>query len=64
MFDFLDSGIMEGLQYKLLFSTQKRTLGKINEPGDSVHLQSEVLARRIETDGSVKYLLKWHPADM
>ncbi|XP_057667272.1 uncharacterized protein LOC130900590 [Diorhabda carinulata] len=64
MFDFIDAGIMEGLQYKLLLLTQKRTLGKINEPGDTVHLQSQVLAKRIETDGSVKFLLKWHPADI
>ncbi|CAG9854580.1 unnamed protein product, partial [Phyllotreta striolata] len=64
MFDFLDSGVMEGLQYKLLLLTQKRTSGNINEPGDGVHLSSQVLAKRIETDGSTKYLLKWHPPDI
>ncbi|CAG9826020.1 unnamed protein product [Diabrotica balteata] len=64
MFDFIDAGVMEGLQFKLLLLTQKRTLGKINEPGNSVHLQSEILARRVETDGCVKFLLRWHPTDI
>lgn len=64
MFDFMDSGIMEGLQHNLLLLTQKRTLGKISASGDTVHLQSQILAKRIETDGSVKYLVRWHPEDM
>ncbi|CAG9820123.1 unnamed protein product, partial [Phaedon cochleariae] len=64
MFDFIDPGIMEGLQHNLLMSTQKRTLGKISDTGDTVHLRSEVLARRVENDGSIKYLLRWHPADV
>ncbi|KAJ8939463.1 hypothetical protein NQ314_011123 [Rhamnusium bicolor] len=64
MFDFIDSGIMEGLQHNLLILTQKRTLGKISDAGDTVHLQSQILAKRIETDGSIKYLLRWHPPDV
>lgn len=64
MFDFMDSGMMEGLQHNLLLVTQKRTLGKISAPGDTVHLQSQILARRIETDGSVKFLVRWHPQDV
>ncbi|CAH1970184.1 unnamed protein product [Acanthoscelides obtectus] len=65
MFDFIDSGIMEGLQHNLLMLTQKRTAGKISEaPGDEVQLHSTVLARRTDADGSVKYLLRWHPEDV
>lgn len=64
MFDFMDSGMMEGLQHNLLLLTERRTLGKISAPGDTVHLQSQILARRIESDGSVKFLLRWHPQDV
>ncbi|KAJ8922581.1 hypothetical protein NQ315_007611 [Exocentrus adspersus] len=64
MFDFIDSGIMEGLQHNLLLVTQKRTLGKISDVGDTLHLQSQILAKRVETDGSVKFLLRWHPSDV
>lgn len=64
MFDFMDSGIMEGLQHNLLELTQKRTLGKISTPGDTVQLQSQILGRRIETDGSVKYFVRWHPQNV
>nr|CAI5869153.1 unnamed protein product [Callosobruchus analis] len=65
MFDFIDAGIMEGLQHNLLMLTQKRTAGKISEaPGDEVQLHSTVQARRTDADGSVKYLLRWHPEDV
>nr|CAH7731793.1 unnamed protein product [Callosobruchus chinensis] len=65
MFDFIDSGIMEGLQHNLLMLTQKRTAGKISEaPGDEVQLHSTVQAKRTDADGSVKYLLRWHPEDV
>ncbi|KAJ8953079.1 hypothetical protein NQ318_013421 [Aromia moschata] len=64
MFDFIDSGIMEGLQHNLLILTQKRTLGKISDAGDTVHLQSQILAKRIEANGSIEYLLRWHPPDV
>lgn len=64
MFDFIDSGIMEGLQHKLLQMTQKRTLGQINNSGDTINLQSQILARRTESDGSTKFLVRWHPVDV
>ncbi|XP_049825455.1 uncharacterized protein LOC109604411 isoform X2 [Aethina tumida] len=64
MFDFIDGGIMEGLQYKLLMMTQQRTLGKISNAGDTVNLQSQILARRTELDGSTKILVRWHPTDV
>lgn len=65
MFDFIDSGIMEGLQYRLLTMTEKRTQGQFeNVDGDAVTVHSQVLARRIEPDGTRKLLLRWHPKDM
>ncbi|XP_022901679.1 uncharacterized protein [Onthophagus taurus] len=65
MFDFIDSGIMEGLQHRLLMLTEKRTLGQFeNAPGDTLTLQSQILARRIEADGQKKVLLRWHPQNI
>ncbi|XP_044747765.1 uncharacterized protein LOC123308998 [Coccinella septempunctata] len=64
MFDFIDSGIMEGVQYKLMALTQKRTGGDISTPGDEIKLQSEVLARRIGNDGTANFLIRWHPQDI
>lgn len=65
MFDFIDTGIMEGLQHRLLTMTEKRTLGQIEgAPGDTISLQSQVLARRIEADGKTKVLVRWHPTDV
>ncbi|KRT84670.1 hypothetical protein AMK59_342 [Oryctes borbonicus] len=65
MFDFIDSGIMEGLQYRLLTMSEKRTAGQFESvAGDAVTIHSQILARRIEPDGSKKLLLRWHPKDM
>lgn len=65
MFDFFDAGIMEGLQHRLVTMTEKRTLGEVSKsPGDTVTLQSRVLARRVEADGSRKVLLRWYPPDV
>lgn len=65
MFDFIDSGIMEGIQYKLMDITQKRTVGGvISTPGDEIRLQSETLARRIGNDGTVNFLVRWHPQNV
>lgn len=65
MFDFIDSGIMEGLQHRLLTMTEKRTLGQFkNTPGDILTLQSQIIARRTEADGKRKVLIRWHPKDM
>ncbi|XP_060532152.1 zinc finger protein jing isoform X2 [Cylas formicarius] len=64
MFDFIDSGIMEGLQHKLLSMTQTRTTGKVVSAGDTVDLHSQILARRTESDGTVKLLIRWHPRDV
>lgn len=55
---------MEGLQHKLMALTQKRTRGNVNMAGDSLNLTSQVIARRTENDGTVKFLVRWHPADV
>lgn len=65
MFDFIDSGMMEGLQYRLLTMTEKRTNGKFDSTdGQTVTLSSQILAKRVELDGTRKLLLRWHPSDM
>lgn len=65
MFDFIDPGIMEGLQHQLVTMTEKRTMGQFAAAaGDSVSLQSQVLARRTEPDGKTKVLVRWHPQDV
>ncbi|XP_063927959.1 uncharacterized protein Jing isoform X2 [Zophobas morio] len=61
MFDFIDAGIMEGLQHRLLTMTQERTLGQIHDDGNAVNVLSQVIARRVEPDGKVKFLVKWDP---
>nr|BAW19573.1 AE binding protein 2 [Gnatocerus cornutus] len=61
MFDFMDAGIMEGIQHKLLTMTQDRTLGQIHDGGSAVNVVSQVIARRVEPDGKVKFLVKWDP---
>lgn len=64
MFDFIDAGIMEGLQHRLLTMTQERTLGQIHDDGNAVNVLSQVIARRVEPDGKVKFLVKWDPVGM
>lgn len=65
MFDFFDAGIMEGLQHRLVRLSEKRTLGDISKtPGDTVTVRSTVAARRVEPDGTKKYLVRWQPPNM
>ncbi|KAI4502833.1 hypothetical protein M0802_001877 [Mischocyttarus mexicanus] len=65
LFDYFDSGVMEGLQHRLLELAKSRTQGRLAEtPGDSMALTSQVLARRVEMDGKVKVLLRWYPQDI
>ncbi|XP_066257273.1 uncharacterized protein jing isoform X2 [Euwallacea similis] len=64
MFDFIDSGIMEGLQHRLLCMTQARTLGQDGVAGDVVNLQGHILARRTDSKGRKEVLVRWHPADV
>ncbi|XP_077269791.1 AE binding protein 2 jing [Temnothorax americanus] len=65
LFDYFDSGIMEGLQHRLLELATSRTQGRLAEtPGNSMVLTSQVLARRVELDGKTKVLLRWYPQDI
>ncbi|XP_076640991.1 AE binding protein 2 jing isoform X2 [Halictus rubicundus] len=65
LFDYFDSGVMEGLQYRLVQLAKSRTQGRLAEtPGNSMALTSQVLARRVELDGKTKVLLRWYPADI
>lgn len=62
LFDYFDTGIMEGLQHRLLELAKSRTQGKLAEtPGNSMTLTSQILARRVEKDGKMKFLLRWYP---
>lgn len=43
LFDYFDTGIMEGLQHRLLELAKSRTQGKLAEtPGNSMTLTSQV----------------------
>ncbi|XP_011700624.1 PREDICTED: uncharacterized protein LOC105457579 [Wasmannia auropunctata] len=65
LFDYFDSGVMEGLQHRLLDLATSRTQGRLAEtPGNSMTLTSQILARRVETDGKTKVLLRWYPQDI
>lgn len=65
IFDYFDSGVMEGLQHRLLQLAKSRTQGRLAEtPGNSMALTSQVLARRVELDGKTKVLLRWYPPDI
>ncbi|XP_043253450.1 general transcriptional corepressor trfA [Colletes gigas] len=65
LFDYFDTGVMEGLQHRLLQLAKSRTQGRLAEtPGNSIALTSQVLARRVEMDGKAKVLLRWHPTDI
>lgn len=64
MFDFIDSGIMEGLQHKLVCMTQARTLGRVGVAGQMVQLRSEIVARRTDLKGNKQLLVRWHPNDV
>ncbi|XP_063991874.1 zinc finger protein jing homolog [Diachasmimorpha longicaudata] len=65
LFDYFDTGVMEGLQHRLLELAKTRTQGLLAEtPGNSMTLTSQVLARRIEKDGKTKVLVRWYPQDI
>ncbi|XP_050450322.1 uncharacterized protein LOC126850901 isoform X2 [Cataglyphis hispanica] len=65
LFDYFDSGVMEGLQHRLQELATSRTQGRLAEtPGNSMALTSQVLARRVESDGKTKVLLRWYPQDI
>ncbi|XP_069675318.1 zinc finger protein jing homolog [Periplaneta americana] len=65
MFDYFDAGIMEGLQHRLVNMTEVRTQGNVaTAAGNTVSLHSKVLARRVESDGRMRVLVRWFPEDI
>ncbi|XP_029170004.1 zinc finger protein jing-like [Nylanderia fulva] len=65
LFDYFDSGVMEGLQHRLQELASSRTQGQLAEtPGNSMALTSQVLAKRVEMDGKTRVLLRWYPKDI
>lgn len=65
IYDFFDTGIMEGLQHNLIDMTERRTNSLFDEvPGDTVTLHSKILGRRVDGDGQVQILLRWFPSDI
>lgn len=55
LFDYFDSGVMEGLQHRLLQLAKSRTQGRLAEtPGNSMALTSQV--RRIEVDSLWRFI--------
>lgn len=56
MFDFFDSGIMEGLQHRLGVSSQIANDGLL-------HLRGRELARRA-MNGATEVYVEWTPANM
>lgn len=59
MFDFFDSGVMEGLQHRL-----NHTGSIANGPNGSVMFNGRSVGRRVTTTGNVEILVKWSPNDM
>lgn len=59
MFDFFDSGVMEGLQHRL-----NHTGTIANGPSGSINFKGRSVGRRVTTSGHVEILVKWCPNDM
>lgn len=59
MFDFFDSGVMEGLQHRLLVTGAIAT-----GPGGSIQFKGRPLARRTTAAGITEILTRWFPSDM
>lgn len=59
MFDFFDSGVMEGLQHRL------QVTGAIaGGPNGMVSFRGKQLAKRVTACGQSEVLVKWIPCDM
>lgn len=59
MFDFFDSGIMEGLQHRL-----EHTGTIANGPNGSITFKGTSVAKRVTATGNVEVLIRWNPSDM
>lgn len=59
MFDFFDTGIMEGLQHRLLVTGSLATGSK-----GSITFQGRTMARRTNSSGITELYVKWSPSEM
>ncbi|KAF4521152.1 hypothetical protein B566_EDAN012918 [Ephemera danica] len=71
MFDYIDTGMMEGVQHRLLTFTGQQMRNVTSEmqeqqisQGNHLALRSKVIARRVEMDGTTKFLVRWVPEDI
>ncbi|KAF4532883.1 hypothetical protein B566_EDAN001487 [Ephemera danica] len=69
--DYMDAGILEGLQHRLLTITRHLQRDATTEAqrqqisqGNHLAIKSKILAKRVETDGTTKVLVHWVPEDM
>uniref|UniRef100_A0A0K8SG77 C2H2-type domain-containing protein n=5 Tax=Lygus hesperus TaxID=30085 RepID=A0A0K8SG77_LYGHE len=63
--DYIDSGMMEGIQYNLIKVTEKRTLGLFDQVSpDSLVLRSEIIAKRTDPKGISEVLVRWFPKNI
>ncbi|BES99363.1 metal ion Hypothetical protein [Nesidiocoris tenuis] len=65
--DFIDTGIMEGIQYNLFKIAEKKTLGLFDAgqvPADSFALKSEIVGRRTDNNGTNEVLVRWFPKNI
>lgn len=60
MFDYFDSGVMEGLQHRLM-----HTATVANGPGGSIVFTGKSIAlRKSILSGFTEQLIQWYPTDM
>lgn len=58
-FDFFDSGVMEGLQHRLI-----RLATIASGPGGAITFRGLQLSRRHIPNEGTEVLVRWYPADM
>ncbi|XP_046673173.1 uncharacterized protein LOC124362581 isoform X2 [Homalodisca vitripennis] len=65
MFDYIDTGIMEGVQHSLLTVAKRQALGQLDScSSKSLTLHSKIIGRRIAEDGTTNVLLRWFPLNV
>ncbi|XP_054265602.1 zinc finger protein jing homolog isoform X1 [Macrosteles quadrilineatus] len=62
MFDYIDTGMMEGVQHSLLNISKYLSFGNVEDTAaNSVTLHSKIIAKRTSMDGTPSVLLRWFP---
>uniref|UniRef100_A0A1B6GXZ9 C2H2-type domain-containing protein n=2 Tax=Cuerna arida TaxID=1464854 RepID=A0A1B6GXZ9_9HEMI len=65
MFDYIDTGIMEGVQHSLLTVAKRQALGQLDScSSKSLTLHSKIIGRRTAEDGTTNVLLRWFPLNI